>query len=164
MIILLLRKIKMEKPVPYRKKYLTSHTLSYPNINSIITNEGEKTSAGQGTTDLKNVLFDNVFHYPKPVNLIKKLLRHYINKNAVVLDFFAGSGTTGQAVLELNREDGGQREFILCTNNENNIAYDVTYERLYRLLVGKGTKGEINFKWIKQNKAFTNDGLQVFVL
>ena len=53
-----------------------------------------------------------------------------MHKNCTVLDFFAGSGTTGQAVLELNEEDGGNRKFILCTNNENNICEDVTYRRL----------------------------------
>ncbi|WP_404825526.1 hypothetical protein [Planococcus wigleyi] len=47
-----------------------------------------------------------------------------------MLDFFAGSGTTGHAVMEINKEDDGQRNFILCTNNENNICKEVTYERL----------------------------------
>src|SRR5690606_14818838 len=54
-----------------------------------------------------------------------------------------GSGTTGHAVLELNNRDGGNRSFILCTNNENNIAEEVTYERLKRVIKGyKNTKGE----------------------
>ena len=56
-----------------------------------------------------------------------------------MLDFFAGSGTTGHAVLELNKEDGGHRQFILCTNNENNICRDVTYERLRRVINGYTT-------------------------
>jgi adenine-specific DNA-methyltransferase len=51
-------------------------------------------------------------------------------KNMVVLDFFAGSGTTGHAVAQLNKEDGGNRKYILCTNNENNICEEVTYKRL----------------------------------
>jgi adenine-specific DNA-methyltransferase len=57
-------------------------------------------------------------------------------KDAVVLDFFAGSGTTGQAVMEMNREDDGSRQFILCTNNENNIAQEVTYRRLKNVIEG----------------------------
>lgn len=57
-------------------------------------------------------------------------------KTVRVLDFFAGSGTTGQAVLELNREDGLEREFILCTNNENNICEDITYKRLKTVITG----------------------------
>ena len=79
-------------------------------------------------------LFDNSkFDYPKPVELIKTLIKIYNNKNAVILDFFAGSGTTGQAVLELNNEDNGNRQFILCTNNENNICEEVTYQRLIKV-------------------------------
>ena len=52
----------------------------------------------------------------------------------------AGSGTTGHAVLELNKEDGGNRQFILCTNNENNICEEVTYERLKRVMKGYNNK------------------------
>lgn len=100
-----------------------------------IFNIGSTTS---GRKDLKNVL-DNDFDYPKPISLIKRLLQLHTNKNAKVLDFFAGSGTTGHAVLELNKEDGGHRQFILCTNNENNICRDVTYERLRRVINGYTT-------------------------
>ena len=100
-----------------------------------IFNIGSTTS---GRKDLKNVL-DNDFNYPKPISLIKRLLQLHTNKNAKVLDFFAGSGTTGHAVLELNKEDGGHRQFILCTNNENNICLDVTYERLRRVINGYTT-------------------------
>lgn len=100
-----------------------------------IFNIGSTTS---GRKDLKNVL-DNDFNYPKPISLIKRFLQLHTNKNAKVLDFFAGSGTTGHAVLELNKEDGGHRQFILCTNNENNICRDVTYERLRRVINGYTT-------------------------
>ncbi|MBM7021922.1 site-specific DNA-methyltransferase [Treponema sp. Marseille-Q4523] len=74
------------------------------------------------------------FDYSKPVELIKRLIKNHYNKNAIVLDFFAGSGTTAQAVLELNIEDGGQRTFILCTNNQNNICEEVTYKRCSDIL------------------------------
>ena len=74
------------------------------------------------------------FDYPKPSSLIKELISGATffddSKNAIVLDFFAGSGTTGHAVMQLNKEDGGQRKYILCTNNENNICEEVTYQRL----------------------------------
>ena len=58
------------------------------------------------------------------------------NKDAIILDFFAGSGTTVQVVMELNAEDGGNRKYILCTNNENNICEDVTYQRLKTVITG----------------------------
>ena len=77
----------------------------------------------------------------KPLILLEKILKSSSAKDSIVLDFFAGSGTTGQAVLELNKKDGGNRKFILCTNNENNICDEVTYPRLYSVLVGEGEKG-----------------------
>lgn len=80
----------------------------------------------------------SVFAYPKPVQLIKMLIDActYNKKNALILDFFAGSGTTAQAVMELNKEDGGDRRVILCTNNENNICDEVTYQRLKTVITG----------------------------
>lgn len=67
----------------------------------------------------------------KPLRLIKQVIKALgTSKSVVVLDFFAGSGTTGHAVEQLNKEDGGNRKYILCTNNENNICEEVTYKRL----------------------------------
>ena len=89
-----------------------------------------------GTTssakDEINKLFGerNYFSTPKPVKLLKELVRATTNKDSVVLDFFAGSGTTGQAVYELNKEDGGNRTFILASNNESNICRKVTKKRM----------------------------------
>ncbi len=97
-----------------------------------------------GSTDLKEVIgTQSIFTYPKPVSLLKYLINIGCSNDGLVLDFFAGSGTTGQAVLELNKEDGGNRRFILCTNNENNICTDVTYPRLKTVITGirpDGTK------------------------
>lgn len=66
----------------------------------------------------------------KPVRLILQLLKWTNRKEAVILDYFAGSGTTGHAVMQLNKEDGGNRKYILCTNNENNICEKITYQRM----------------------------------
>lgn len=74
----------------------------------------------------------------KPVKMLKELINYHTNKNAVVLDFFAGSGSTAQAVLELNKEDNGNRQFILCTNNENNICEEITYKRIKNVITGYG--------------------------
>lgn len=82
-----------------------------------------------------------VFQYSKPVGLMGFLLSCEKNKKALILDFFADSGTTGQAVLEKNMEDGGNRHFILCTNNENNICEGVTYQRLKTVITGKCADG-----------------------
>ena len=97
----------------------------------------------EGSNDLSRIMSQTIFSYPKPVSLIKYLIslsflykENRPSNSAIVLDFFAGSGTTGQAVLELNKEDGGNRRFILCTNNENNICTDVTYPRLKTVITG----------------------------
>ena len=82
-----------------------------------------------------SLLFDGevVFTNPKPTDLIKRCLEVGYS-NYTILDFFAGSGTTGHAVMKLNSEDGGKRKFILVTNNENGICEKVTYERLKRVI------------------------------
>lgn len=89
-----------------------------------------------GTKEIEAIFGDgNVFKFPKPSNLICKVLDIVpFEKEFTVLDFFAGSGTTGHAVLKYNAEKGGNRKFILCTNNENNICRDVTYERVKRVI------------------------------
>ncbi|MFA5413248.1 MAG: site-specific DNA-methyltransferase [Patescibacteria group bacterium] len=99
-------------------------------------------TAEDGKKELSDIIGqDHGFDTVKPVNLIESLLQHF-TKNVCVLDFFAGSGSTGQAVLDLNKE-GGNRRFILCTNNDNNICLDVCYPRLKKVIKGyKNTKGE----------------------
>lgn len=67
------------------------------------------------------------------------------------MDFFAGSGTTAQAVLEQNKEDGGNRRFILCTNNENNICENVTYQRIKTVITGYRQDGSIYSNGIPSN-------------
>lgn len=96
-----------------------------------------------GTQLLSQIISDK-FPFPKSLYLVKECITATEqNKNGIVLDFFAGSGTTGHAVLELNKQDGGNRKFILNTNNENNICEEVTYERLKRVMNGyKNKKGE----------------------
>lgn len=90
----------------------------------------------EGTRDLKNVFGKaGAFTNPKPVRLIERVLDIASQSNSIVLDFFAGSGTTGQAVLRYNANNkDSNRCFILCTNNENNICRDVTYERIKRVI------------------------------
>lgn len=126
---------------------------------------GENVGYQQDGGDMVESIFNdrNVFDYPKPVLLIKKILQISSNKNSIILDFFAGSGTTGQAVLELNKEDNGNRQFILCTNNEitnrnpNGIAYDATSKRLKRVMTGSCYDGTTDFEWNKKNSPLGNN-------
>lgn len=121
----------------------------------------------KGTLMLSSIVAQGCFDNPKPVDLIKWLINLCPNKNAIVLDFFAGSGTTGHAVLELNREDNGHRTYILCTNNEetvktpNGIAYDVTAKRLRRIMCGICYDGCSDFKWLENNQPY-GDNLDVY--
>jgi adenine-specific DNA-methyltransferase len=136
-----LNKVVFKGPqnVPNLKKYLRD--VQDITINSL-WNEIE--SQKKANEDLQNIFNGKkVFDNPKPIGLILKILKICTNKNSVILDFMAGSGTTGQAVLELNKEDGGNRQFILCTNNENNICTDVCYPRIKKVIEGyKNLKGE----------------------
>lgn len=100
-------------------------------------------SSGNGTLVLRDILGSKLFNNPKPLNLIKDILQIGASKNSIILDFFAGSGTTLHAAMELNEEDEGIRQCILVTNNENNIAEEVTYERNKRVIEGyKNSKEE----------------------
>lgn len=74
----------------------------------------------------------------KPVKMLKELINYHTDKNAIILDFFAGSGSTAQAVLELNKDDNGNRKYILCTNNENKICEEITYTRIKNVINGYG--------------------------
>ena len=80
---------------------------------------------------------EHEFETVKTVQMIEELIFQSSKENSTILDFFAGSGTTGQAVLECNRDYGGHRKFILCTNNENGICRDITYQRLKTAITGK---------------------------
>lgn len=83
--------------------------------------------------ELKSIFWDVNFPYPKPKELIQYLLNLFDKDNLIILDFMAWSWTTWHAVLDLNKEDWGNRKFILCTNNENNICEEITYERIKRV-------------------------------
>lgn len=93
--------------------------------------------------ELDNLFEDKAFSYPKPISLPKICAWLTTTSNSIIVDFFAGSGTTLHAVMQLNAEDGGKRQCILCTNNENGICENVTYERNKRVIEGyKKPSGE----------------------
>lgn len=126
-----------------QKDYLHSGEESLKRIKAKSFWFGSEFSSDAGTKALKEIIPDTDFNNPKSVALIEYCLEQSAKKDAVILDFFAGSGTTAQAVLKMNKQDDGNRRFILCTNNENNICEDVTYERTKRLIEGyKNQKGE----------------------
>jgi adenine specific DNA methylase Mod len=97
-------------------------------METVLDNFGTTSSAKDEVAEL--IGSRDKFSTPKPVRLIKEFIRATSNKNSIILDFFAGSGTTGHASMDLNKEDNGNRKFILVTNNENNICENVTIPRI----------------------------------
>lgn len=113
-------------------------------LETVIDDMGTNSSAKD---EIEELFGDrNIFRTPKPVKMIKELIRAASGKQSVVMDFFAGSGTTGQAVMELNMEDGGSRKCILITNDENNICKRITLPRLQKVVALYGYQEEIQFK------------------
>ena len=105
----------------------------------------------EGAKQVAQIFGDRAFNYAKPASLIKGLLSQATRPNDIVLDFFAGSGTTGQAVLDLNAEDDSKRRFILCSSTEatekekdKNLCRDVCAERLRRVMQGYADKKGVN--------------------
>ena len=95
-----------------------------------------KPTYSMGTEDFKDVMWDSEFSFPKPLHLLIDILKLSSNPDIKILDFFAGSGTTLHATMQLNEEDGGHRQCILVQQNENNICENVTYERNRRVMQG----------------------------
>lgn len=77
--------------------------------------------------------------------MLKQFINYHKGKDITVLDFFAGSGSTGHATLALNEDDGDSRKFILCTNNENNICRDITYQRIKNVISKEGLPGSLKY-------------------
>ena len=88
----------------------------------------------------------------KPVKMLKQFINYHLSKKAIVLDFFAGSGSTGHSVMDLNAIDGGNRQFILVTNNENNICEEKTYNRCKNVILGYGNNNGLTSNSLRYYK------------
>jgi adenine-specific DNA-methyltransferase len=120
----------------------TSEQKKYEADNSFVSGTNQ-----EGAKAVAAIFGTKTFNYAKPPSLIKELVRQAAGENDLVMDFFAGSGTTAQAVLELNREDGGNRRFVMVSATEatsaepeKNICRDVCAERIRRVIEGYGGK------------------------
>ena len=154
---------------PRKKTFLSEISEVLPGFSSIV---GDQIFTRDGTSQLESIFAQRPFGFPKPIEIVKELLEQTTSKDSIILDFFAGSGTTGHAVLDLNRSEeaegdlfaeqntGGKRTFILCQMNEktdttpNGIAYDVTAKRLKRIMTGECYDGSKDFDWAKKNKPY----------
>ncbi|MBW8003134.1 MAG: site-specific DNA-methyltransferase [Planctomycetes bacterium] len=105
---------------------------AFSTVETILTGLGTTSSAKD---EMEKMLGDrSKFQTPKPMRLFKELIRAASKQTSIVLDFFAGSGTTGHAVMDLNRDDNGERQFILINNKDNNICRQITYERIKKAI------------------------------
>lgn len=127
-----------ETSVPCKKTYLKDNEMSTP--YSVFYKDGRA-----ATKRLRTIMGENVFQNPKDEEILENIIEFAALDNSTVLDFFAGSGTTGHAVMKLNADDGGNRKFILCTNNESNICRDVTYERIKRVIDKDGYTASLKY-------------------
>lgn len=171
------------KPVafgtPAFKRYKADLKRSTQPLSSWVTPKAERDTLGQednsivsGTNDegakaVKSIFGEKAFNYAKPVSLIRELIRQSTSPGDLVLDFFAGSATTAQAVMELNAEDGGDRRFIMVSSTEKtedepekNLCRDVTAERVRRLNASEDPKfGELaaGFAYLRTREILFED-------
>lgn len=115
------------------KRYKNTLTSLHEAVGTLLFTDNEYMNQ-TATKELNSIVNGTKFSYPKPSEFVKKLIKYLTTKNSIILDFFAGSGTTAHAVMKLNSEDNGNRKYILCTNNENQICEKVTYNRLKNLI------------------------------
>lgn len=115
--------------VPCKKRYLKD------NETQILDTVFYKDRRGSSKR-LRDLMGNDSFPFPKDEIILKEKFDSFSSKGSTILDFFAGSGTTLHATMQLNAEDGGHRQCILVTNNENGICENVTYERNKRVIEG----------------------------
>lgn len=134
--------------MPRIKIFLSELEGQIPNtwLDNIATND-------EASKEIENFFGTNAaFSYAKPTKLIKHLLQIGSNKEDIILDFFAGSGTTAQAILELNKEDGGNRKFILC--EQMDYVESVTFKRIQKV-IERDKSGEFVYLELKKyNQTF----------
>lgn len=161
---------KTENGRPMFKRYLTDLKSEINPLSSWISNESYAIGLNsEGTKVIQSLFEDKVFDYPKPISLLQILLAQLTSGEDVILDSFAGSGTTAHAVLNLNKQDGGNRKFILIEMED--YAETITAERVKRVINGyggkEGTGGSFDYYtlgeplFIGENKEYLNEAVGI---
>lgn len=142
--------------VPRMKKYLNEMSEGVvPRTLWLYTEVGSNDDAKR---DIKALFDSNPFESPKPVSLIKRIIELCADDNSIIFDSFAGSGTTGHAVLDLNKKDGGNRKFVLV-EVEDKVAKDITAERIKRAIKKYGYKD--GFEYCELDKPLFDEHGQI---
>ncbi len=140
---------------PRQKMFLNEMTSTTKTLSSVITDY----NTGDGTKEINALLGSGIFDFPKPSSLIGFLIEQVSNSNDIILDSFAGSGTTAHAVLNMNKQEGGNRKFILIEMED--YAETITAERVKRVIKGfgttEGTGGSFDYYELGQ-PLFNEDG------
>jgi adenine-specific DNA-methyltransferase len=170
---------RKQSGAPFLKRYL-SEVRDGSTLATIVTDGGFSSDSAK---ELREIFDNDYFDFPKPISLLKKLLLTGSRENDIILDFFAGSGTTAHAVMELNQEDNGNRKYILVqlpeTTDEKSEAYkngykkisDITKERIKRVIEKLDYKDGFksyyldnsNFQVFKELKKRPNDSFEDIV-
>lgn len=147
---------------PREKKYLNELASEFTGFSTILPEDVGYTM--NGTRILREIVPESKFNFPKSFELVKTLIEQATDKDSIVLDSFAGSGTTAHAVLNLNKQDGGNRKFILVEMED--YADDITAERVKRVIDGygegksvEGTGGDFSYYELGQPMFIENDYL-----
>lgn len=158
---------KTGKTKPQMKRFYSEVEAKGSSYTSIWNDIGTTT---EGSKELKKIFGHIPFNNPKPTSLIRRIIdASLIDNGGIILDFFAGSGSTAHSVMQLNAEDNGNRQFIICTNNENNIADEVTYPRVKKVTEGTESTAGIptNVRYFKTDfvdKQKTDDQTRLAML
>ena len=137
----------------YRKIRPTDETQDNIKPFWALFNANQYGTAESAKSELSNILGtkEHEFETVKPIQMIEEIIFQATSKDSVILDFFAGSATTAQAVLETNKDYGGNRRFILCTNDENGICSGIAYPRIKTVITGKRADDSIYSDGISAN-------------
>jgi adenine-specific DNA-methyltransferase len=142
--------------VPRMKKYLNE--MSEGVVPRTLWLYSEVGSNDDAKRDIKALFDSNPFESPKPVSLIKRIIGLCADNDSVIFDSFAGSGTAAHAVLDLNKEDGGSRKFVLV-EMEDKVAKEITAERVKRAIKKYGYKD--GFEYCELDKPLFNEDGQI---
>lgn len=154
---------KKEDGRPREKKYLSELTSEYTGFSSVLPIDMGFTL--NGTREVRDLLEANFFSFPKPVKLIKLLLEQIVDKDEIVLDFFAGSGTTAHSIMELNKEDNGNRQSILVqlpeSTDKKSDAFKAGYKTISDICIERVKKAANK---ISKENEIIDTGFKVFKL